>query len=668
MSDKKDNTAPLAIKDYGAQMRQNGIRMLIHRPDCSVSFMEHIAIIKGCFPMQQPFSYPSTYSYAPPPPAYGSPYSSASKSRMASDTHTFVENNNLDEDVVNYEPQTQQECIQRYIDSGITCASAFENRTPSSEAECHRICADNAVCRSFQFDSAGMVCELFDLEPSTRALPDFMTVSAPPSPFADDPFSTGGNYKRHKRFAPTNGIPLDSVPPNHKAMASSPIGIPQGPIPLPHLSSSVEKCEPAIIPSNGKILVVLDPDCGKSGLFSSSPMLPTLIGGGMEPFTSANPHRMPAGIAGANTAEVIPEIPDCPDGSRARIQLIDGISLVEERPVANIQLGSADVCLHVCRSNAHLDGTRFAKTCRAATFDRNTGRCEIINDAISPNGELNYVPNPDSIYFEKFCVSESELPLGCDDVVHRIPQHTLDSRAAGTGAVVTAKSQTECIRRCITAQKRLGFECASASFYFDWSADNCYLSRFTRINRPDIYVAERRHLVDYLELAPCMRHAWQHDDAMGSSWSPWSDCDANSSTRNRRRNCTNCVNKVETQTEPCINKMSLMKEFPGMLNAIEAEDAKRFKPATAPGEPALFGEQDYENQEEVSFFGPPHQPPKGNQPARKDTKGEDDSVKCDPHRQCCQKPTDVSFARGCSIGYRILSDGKNVPCLPESCQ
>ncbi|KAI1724488.1 hypothetical protein Ddc_05728 [Ditylenchus destructor] len=580
MSDKKDNAAPLAIKDYGAQMR---IRMLIHRPDCSVS----------------------TYSYAPPPPAYGSPYSSASKSRMASDTHTFVENNNLDEDVVNYEPQTQQECIQRYIDSGITCASAFENRTPSSEAECHRICADNAVCRSFQFDSAGMVCELFDLEPTTRALPDFMTASAPPSPFADDPFSTGGNYKRHKRFAPTNGIPLDGVPSNRKAMASSPIGIPQGPIPLPHLSSSVEKCEPAIIPSNGKIFVVLDPDCGKSGLFSPSPMLPTLLGGGMEPFTSAIPHRMPGGIAGANTAEVIPEIPDCPDGSRARIQLIDGISLVEERPVANIQLGSADVCLHVCRSNA-------------------------------------------------------------------------DSRAAGTGAVVTAKSQTECIRRCITAQKRLGFECASASFYFDWSADNCYLSRFTRINRPDIYVAERRHLVDYLELAPCMRHAWQHDDAMGSSWSPWSDCDANSSTRTRRRNCTNCVNKVETQTEPCINKMSLMKEFPGMLNGIEAaeakniaptlEDAKRFKPATAPGEPTLFGEQDYENQEEVSFFGPPHQPPKGNQAARKDTKGEGDSAKCDPHRQCCQKPTDLPFARGCSIGYRILSDGKNVPCLPESCQ
>lgn len=44
------------------------------------------------------------------------------------------------------------------------------------------------------------------------------------------------------------------------------------------------------------------------------------------------------------------------------------------------------------------------------------------------------------------------MPFICEDVIHRIPQHTLDNRASGTGAVVTALTQADCIMSCIISQ------------------------------------------------------------------------------------------------------------------------------------------------------------------------------------------------------------------------
>uniref|UniRef100_A0A915CU17 Apple domain-containing protein n=1 Tax=Ditylenchus dipsaci TaxID=166011 RepID=A0A915CU17_9BILA len=567
-----------------------------------------ICLTRACFP--QPFGYPSSsssYTYSPPP--YG-PYSAAaSKSRMASDTHTYVDNSNNVDDNTAYYPA--RHCIQHFVDHSMTCAMAFERRTPPLTGSFNIMSGLRPVrCRSDNGGGRGRL-KTYDSFKADDPLPN------------DKAMTT---YHRTRRFAPTNGVPLDnsrSSPPN-VMMGSNLFGLPQAFAPkLPSLPG-METCQPSLVQSLGTTFGVMDSGCTKPG---SLPIdTAGLASGGVEPF------RAP--IGGANTVEV------------------------EERPIANIQLNSADICLHVCRTNAHLDGTRFSKACKSVTFDRSTGRCEIIGDAISPNGELNYVPNPDSIYFEKFCIPESELPVGCDDVVHRIPQHTLDSRASGTGAVVSAQSQVECIRRCVTAHKKLG--------------------RFTRLNRPDIYVAERRQLVDYLELAPCMRRAWQHDDVLGA-WSAWSSCDSQSLSRSRHRNCSTCPEKLETETAPCINKNSLMKEFPAIMNELESEPrniapsldaAKRFKPALSSSsstadEPSLFGEQDYANQRkqlqqqygaaEKSDFGV-----KG---------GVGEAVEiCDPRKTCCPQPTDLNaVARGCSVGYKILKDGKNVPCLPESC-
>lgn len=57
-------------------------------------------------------------------------------------------------------------------------------------------------------------------------------------------------------------------------------------------------------------------------------------------------------------------------------------------------------------------------------------------------------------------------------------------------------------------KRQLGFECMSASYFFDWPSENCYLSRFTRISRPDIYVAERKQFVDYMEMSKCSSRSW----------------------------------------------------------------------------------------------------------------------------------------------------------------
>ena len=53
-----------------------------------------------------------------------------------------------------------------------------------------------------------------------------------------------------------------------------------------------------------------------------------------------------------------------------------------------------------------------------------------------------------SVKFTKSVLSVAELPMNCDDVVHRIPQRVLDGQADAT---VDAATQVDCIRRCITA-------------------------------------------------------------------------------------------------------------------------------------------------------------------------------------------------------------------------
>lgn len=113
-----------------------------------------------------------------------------------------------------------------------------------------------------------------------------------------------------------------------------------------------------MVATQGSTFGVMDRECTKSGslpVSDSFAQSPTFLGA-VEPFSAkSSPGFQPSPprlIGGANTLAVASSQADCPDGSKARIQLIDGISLVEERPIANIQLNSADICLQVCWQNA----------------------------------------------------------------------------------------------------------------------------------------------------------------------------------------------------------------------------------------------------------------------------------------------------------------------------
>lgn len=45
------------------------------------------------------------------------------------------------------------------------------------------------------------------------------------------------------------------------------------------------------------------------------------------------------------------EFNECPNGFRPKIEKIEGIALIEQRPITRIQLNSAEMCLNLCKKN-----------------------------------------------------------------------------------------------------------------------------------------------------------------------------------------------------------------------------------------------------------------------------------------------------------------------------
>ncbi|CAD5230105.1 unnamed protein product [Bursaphelenchus okinawaensis] len=451
-----------------------------------ISIILVIPLTKACFP-----AFTTPQYYAPPPTQYyyyqqqpQVPYA-ASRTRLSPNNHQFSEQKDDS-------PVTSggNDCLQKFENQKLICAEPIERRTETSEDECQQLC-DTVQCKSFQFDSATSGCDVFHVDNQN---------SQPRNPFNDREQGF-----RHKRYNEITKTTVGHVKRIFKRAATNFDDIFRDSLrTLPNGESVTSYCSPSLVSSPGYTYTLVDEDCKlsiKEGLIHGAH---DEFVGAIESFNSENgalktpSHRNPGPVQ-----VVIPETPDCADGNKARVQLIEGIKLIDAVAVTTVQLDNPEMCLQVCRMNAHLDGTRFSRGCKSAVFDRSNGKCSIYGEVISPNGDLNYHPDPNSVYFEKYCMNASELPISCDDVIHRIPQHTLDKRAIGTGTVVTTATQIDCIRQCITAKRRHNFECRAISYFFDWPSENCYLSRFTRIQRPDVYVPERKELVDYLEMPHC---------------------------------------------------------------------------------------------------------------------------------------------------------------------
>ncbi|KAI6204981.1 hypothetical protein M3Y94_00740200 [Aphelenchoides besseyi] len=629
-------------------------------------------LAEGCYGGGGAFGYnPGAYG-----PAFTGSYGpyAASRTRAASPSHTFVANS------VDGGLQQISECAQRFENQKLSCVQPFDRRSPSSEYDCQQLCEQSqSRCRGYQFDMLTNSCEVFDMDRNSGQrgqLAADETLDQEKDIVAIRPKTHSTSiYEIH--YECFRKLKLKAFK-SYKFRNND----------LPGMY-----CEPSLLSALGTTYVQVDPNCRSSNSALNPTAANTYIGA-VEPMP--NPDRLPS-ITKTSTnvnngpIQMLPPLNPtifCPDGAPARVQLIDGIEVNQEtKPLLGVQLDSPDACLHICQLNAHLDGTPFSRPCRASAFDRSNGRCKIYDSAISPNGPLNYTPLKSSIYFEKFCIPGNEIPPGCNDVIHRMPQHTLDRRASGTGAILTASTQIDCIRKCLSAT-----------------------------------------------MAKCMHNSWQRDAAPGNEWSQWSECDEKTLTRSRHRNCSEC--KPRREVIPCISNSAYQHEFPGALLDTESEakrispnfeTARRYKNPTKPEresvEASLFGEQDYENQNEVSFFGPPHsivakaapntkaevpfdvntekskietsedvddhdellrraleeakreaviEATKESAELVKNEEQSDEATEdgCNPRSHCCPRPgPNKTSARlhGCVMGYRLSSDGKQIACVTDEC-
>uniref|UniRef100_A0A914YNW1 Apple domain-containing protein n=1 Tax=Panagrolaimus superbus TaxID=310955 RepID=A0A914YNW1_9BILA len=294
----------------------------------------------------------------------------------------------------------------------------MERRLVSSQEECQRLCFEHILkCQSFEFNTITTQCDLYDVP-----APEGVLALARSSKL---PFSVDDPIDDKKK---------DISEYSYKLRAKRQIDL-QDPLKLPQFPNY---CEPEVVPAIGTNFMIPKFECAPSSQLSPTESL-------LEPFSSSSNSRTRFHVptSGQNAISIIPDMPDCRDGGRARIQLIDGITLLmEKKPVAKIQVDSAQ----------YLDGNRFPRPCVGATFDRSTGRCTIMDDAITPNGQLQYAPERETVYFEKICIPLAELPANCEDIVHRIPQRVMEG---SHDATVDAQTQVECIRKCITASVTL---------------------------------------------------------------------------------------------------------------------------------------------------------------------------------------------------------------------
>ncbi|CAJ0610170.1 unnamed protein product [Cylicocyclus nassatus] len=422
-------------------------------------------------------------------------------------------------------------CFASHKNVRVTCVKPAENRTLSSVNECEEFCLTlPKVCRTAQFDAGGKTCEIF---------------SSPPL-IGLAPIQSG---RRHYRDVQSH--------------------------------YTIEKCAPALQPSVGSIYLIPKEECfGKSEKpnDSNSPVIGNVIPSEEKSFggefgLQLKPPRNPLS---AIPVEILPIVPDCPIGEKARVQVIDGVEVVSSASVT-FTTNTPETCVHACMTSSYPDATRLPLLCRSAQYDRQSSKCFLYPDAVNPNGYLEYKPNVDVLYTEKICISDLLLPISCDEIFRRIPQHILFGHAS---EIVTATSEEECIRECIQAKVKRNIECHSLLHYADVPISNCILNVQTRLTRPEYFVPELDDKVDYVQLPECAKKTGQgHASAVNgrsrsmivdnkgiekkswglphgvgsveSEWSEWTNCDQKTSVRRRERLCSDCLEKVQTQ--PCFS-------------------------------------------------------------------------------------------------------------------
>lgn len=94
---------------------------------------------------------------------------SATKSLFPSNNHLYAQKNYDNDNLIEYKKDKALTCKRRFNNYQLKCAYSFERRMPvENENECEQFCITNLLklCQSYQFDSVGKICELYDIAPS----------------------------------------------------------------------------------------------------------------------------------------------------------------------------------------------------------------------------------------------------------------------------------------------------------------------------------------------------------------------------------------------------------------------------------------------------------------------------------------------------------------------
>ncbi|CAJ0583793.1 unnamed protein product, partial [Mesorhabditis spiculigera] len=388
-----------------------------------------------------------------------------------------------------------RDCFKAHPNIQMECVKPIERRSGISEAECGDLCGKWAPhCRSAQYDAYRSQCDLFD-HPSPLDMPLGAT---------DDRnrYFMLQRYKREIRaeagteksdcvvvVVPSIGVTHYSV----NVTCLREFGIPL----TPSLDKKSQPPEQPVTHGPAKSPI------NENNFFEDEKPLASdkessINSGPSRPLNSQT--IAPIGKNSfAGTIEVVPMIPDCPNDEVPHVQIINGV-LVDGKATIEIIVDKPETCVHICRTNTYLDGTRLSLLCRSAFYDWGSKKCSFYPDALNPNGYLNYIPNLMSLYMEKICIPTPSLSHGCDEALKRYPQHVLFGHASD---ITTATSQQNCIVQCLNAYRERGFTCRSLMHYSEFGMANCILNFHTSTTRSKYFMLELHISVDYIELPPC---------------------------------------------------------------------------------------------------------------------------------------------------------------------
>ncbi|KAK6759967.1 hypothetical protein RB195_021491 [Necator americanus] len=402
-------------------------------------------------------------------------------------------------------------------------------------------------------------------------------------------------------------------------------------------------CSPALQPSIGTVYLVPRQECFddlKPIAFMEGAVVPTLKEKVIATQVGQEQSHPPRDPFSAIPVEVLPIIPDCPIGEKARTQIIDGVEVVSAAS-ATFRVDSPEKCVHACMTSSYPDGSRLPLLCRSSQFVRKSFKCSVYPDALNPNGYLEYKPNPNVLYMEKLCISEEILPLSCDEIFRRIPQHVIIGHAS---EILTVSSEEECICECILAKVKRDIDCRSLLHYPEVQTSNCILNIHSRLTRSEYFMPELEYKVDYVQIPECARKAGganldstvsnnreplmsidtrivENDKDFGlppgigsveSEWSEWTTCDPKTSTHRRERLCTDCVEQIQIQ--PCFSNNNfddILESFVTEQDKADLPGSQRLKPTK--NKPSIdiipfpISQMIAENNKtaDIEYFGPP---------------------------------------------------------------